>query len=211
MIKDIIRRLKTRYPDAACSLDYESPLQLLIAVILSAQSTDKMVNSITPALFKRYRTARDFAEADLDELEGYIRSSGFYRNKARNIKECCRQLVESHGGKVPPSMEDLVKLAGVGRKTANVVLLNAFGIAEGIAVDTHVGRVSNRIGLSTESDPLKVEKGLLSIVPKENIGDINHLFIAHGREICTSRRPKCGLCPVAMYCNYAKNARNITT
>lgn len=211
MIKDIIERLKNRYPGAACSLNYQTPLQLLVSVMLSAQSTDRMINSITPALFRRYGTAQDFAEADLDELEGYIKSSGLYRNKARNIKECCRQLVEKHRGNVPPSMEDLVKLSGVGRKTANVVLLNAFGIAEGIAVDTHVKRVSNRIGLSRESNPLRIEKDLLSIVPKENIGDINHLFIAHGREICTSGRPKCGLCPIAIYCSYAKDARNTIT
>lgn len=204
MITNIIKELKNTYPNAACSLNYQNPLQLLIAVILSAQATDNMVNKITPALFKKYKTVHDFAEADIAQLEQDIKSSGFYRNKAKNIKLCCQQLVIRHNGNVPKTMDELLQLAGVGRKTANVVLSNAFGINEGIAVDTHVKRVSNRLGLSTQNNPDKIEQDLLKIIAKQYLHDTNHLFIAHGRNICLSRKPKCEICPLNQYCNYAK-------
>lgn len=202
MITNIIQKLKQQYPDARCGLNYGNPLQLLIAVILSAQSTDNVINKITPALFSKFKTVQDFAQADLKQLEQYVRSSGFYRNKAKNIKLCCQQIISRHNGKVPNNMHALLQLAGVGRKTANVVLSNAFGIVEGIAVDTHVKRVSNRLGLSLENNPYKIERDLIKIVPGEDLSIINNLFIAHGRSICTSRNPKCNICPIKQHCKY---------
>lgn len=196
----IIETLKRDYPDAECSLTYENPLQLLIATMLSAQCTDERVNVVTPVLFERYPTAADYADAPLDELEDLIRSTGFFRNKARNIQGSCKALVDNHGGQVPRSMEELVALDGVGRKTANVVLGNAFGIAEGVVVDTHVRRISNRLGLTRRQDPVKIEQDLIGLVPKKDWVDLPHLFIHHGRAICSARSPDCDACGVGALC-----------
>lgn len=196
----IIERLEAAYPDAKCALDHENPLQLLIATILSAQSTDKMVNIITPALFRKYRTAEAFANADTAELESMIHSSGFFRNKARSIKAASRVIADEHHGKVPDTMEDLIKLSGVARKTANVVLGVAFGKAEGVVVDTHVQRLSRRLDLSRETRPDKIEQDLMRLVPIEKWILLAHLLIHHGRAKCTAQRPKCAACPVEDLC-----------
>ena len=198
--REIIRRLKDIYPDARCSLTHEDPLQLLIATILSAQCTDVRVNMVTPVLFERFPAAADFADAPLEELEDLIRSTGFFRNKARNIQGCCRALLDRHGGQVPRSLDELVALDGVGRKTANVVLGNAFGIAEGVVVDTHVRRISNRLGLTRRQDPVKIEQDLIGLVPKGDWVDLPHLFIHHGRAICSARAPDCDACGVGALC-----------
>ena len=198
--REIVRRLQDVYPDARCSLTYENPLQLLIATILSAQCTDVRVNMVTPVLFERFPTAADFAGAPLAELEDLIRSTGFFRNKARNIQGCCRALLDRHGGRVPRSLDELVALDGVGRKTANVVLGNAFGIAEGVVVDTHVRRISNRLGLTRRQDPVKIEQDLIGLVPKGDWVDLPHLFIHHGRAICSARAPDCDACGVGALC-----------
>ncbi len=203
-IGEVIGRLKEEYPNARTELRWEDPLQLLVATILSAQSTDVRVNGVTEGLFGRYRTAGDYAQADLEDLEEEIRSVGFYRNKARAIKGMAQVLVEDHGGEVPRTMEDLVQLPGVGRKTANVVLGNAFGIDEGVVVDTHVRRLSNRLGLSGHHDPEKIERDLLKIVPEGERTLFSHLLIFHGRHVCKSRKPDCqncvlnDICPSAM-------------
>ena len=206
MIKKIIEILENEYPNAECSLDFMNPLQLLIAVILSAQSTDAQINKLTPALFKKFKTARDFANANTTELEQYVKSSGFYKNKAKNIQNACKILNEKYGGKVPETMEELTSLPGVGRKTANVVMLNAFNKCEGIAVDTHAKRLSNRIGFSYEEDPLKIEQDLLKKIRREDWHKMNHLFVYHGRATCTARNPKCDECCIRDYCenNVAK-------
>lgn len=196
----IIGKLKGIYPDAECSLSYENPLQLLIATMLSAQCTDERVNMVTPGLFDRCPTAVDYADAPVAELEDLIRSTGFFRNKARNIQGCCRALVENHGGEVPRTLDALVALDGVGRKTANVVLGNAFGIAEGVVVDTHVRRISNRLGLTRRQDPVKIEQDLIALVPKNDWVDLPHLFIHHGRAICSARSPDCDACGVGALC-----------
>ena len=186
--------LKKTYPDATCSLDFETPFQMVIAVMLSAQCTDERVNKTTPTLFKRCKTIQDFANIDINELEKIIHPCGFYKNKAKNIKLCAKQILENFEGKVPDNMEDLQSLAGVGRKSANVVMLEAFNKPQGIAVDTHAKRVSNLIGLSNESDPVKIELDLLKIFPKKYLKDINHLFVWHGRNTCVARKPKCDSC-----------------
>mgnify|MGYP000462264830 FL=1 len=196
--------LKKTYPDATCSLDFETPFQMVIAVMLSAQCTDERVNKTTPTLFKRCKTIQDFANIDINELEKIIHPCGFYKNKAKNIKLCAKQILENFEGKVPDNMEDLQSLAGVGRKSANVVMLEAFNKPQGIAVDTHAKRVSNLIGLSNESDPVKIELDLLKIFPKEYLKDINHLFVWHGRNTCVARKPKCDLCSVKEFCKYYK-------
>ena len=196
----IIGKLRGVYPDAECSLSYENPLQLLIATMLSAQCTDERVNRVTPGLFERCPTAVDYADAPREELEDLIRSTGFFRNKARNIQGCCRALVENHGGEVPRTLDELVALDGVGRKTANVVLGNAFGIAEGVVVDTHVRRISNRLGLTPRQDPVKIEQDLIALVPKKDWVDLPHLFIHHGRAICSARSPNCDACGVGALC-----------
>ncbi len=198
--RKIIAALKKAFPDAKCSLDYENPLQLLIATILSAQCTDERVNAVTPALFARYRTARDFADAPVEEIEGFIRSTGFFRNKAKNIQACCEGLAREHGGEAPRDMEALTRLAGVGRKTANVVLGNAFGIASGVVVDTHVRRIANRLGLTRHQDPEKIEQDLVELIPKKDWVDFSHLLIHHGRRTCEARRPDCPACPVKEEC-----------
>ncbi len=195
----LLRELAKLYPDAKCALDYRNPLELLIATILSAQCTDVRVNMVTPALFARYRTAKDYAQADPGELEAMIQSTGFYRNKARNIIACCKQLVEKQDGEVPDTLEELVPLPGVGRKTANVVLGNAFDVP-GITVDTHVGRLSRRLGLTTEDDPVKVEHDLMELVPKKDWTMFSHRLIFHGRQVCFARKPNCDGCTLKALC-----------
>jgi endonuclease-3 len=188
------------YPEAHCELDFENPLQLLIATILSAQCTDKRVNMVTPALFQRCRSARDFAEIEQAELERMIQSTGFFRSKATSIRSCCADLVAKHGGEVPRVMEALIVLRGVGRKTANVVLGNAFGINEGVVVDTHVARLSQRLGLSKESDPVKIEADLIKLLPRDRWSIFSHWLIWHGRRRCTARKPDCAGCEVRALC-----------
>ncbi len=196
----IVRALKRDYPVAACSLRYESPLQLLVATILSAQCTDQRVNIVTQSLFEKYKTAEDFARLRLPTLERAIQSTGFFRNKAKNIRGCCRELVDKYGGRVPESLDELVELAGVGRKTANVVLGTAFGIASGVVVDTHVGRISRRTGLTAESDPVKVEYELGGLVPRTEWIALSHRMIQHGRKVCRARRPNCEDCSMKGFC-----------
>jgi endonuclease III len=196
----ILDTLRRTYPEAHCELNYSNPLGLLIATILSAQCTDKQVNIVTQDLFKKYRTAADYANAELPELENDIRRIGFFRNKARNIKACCRQLVEKYGGKVPQTMEQLVELEGVGRKTANVVLGNAFGINEGVVVDTHVARLSQRLGLTRESTPEKIEAEMIKMVPREDWTMFSHWLIWHGRRRCFARKPECPECELRELC-----------
>lgn len=198
--RKIIARLKKLFPDATCSLDHSSPLELLVATILSAQCTDERVNKVTPGLFKKYPTARDYAEASLDELEAAVRPTGFFRNKAKAIRSCCRSLAAQHGGGVPASMEALTALEGVGRKTANVVLGTAFDMAEGVVVDTHVRRISNRLGLSAHQDVLKIETDLMALVPKKDWTAFSHLMILHGRATCVARSPKCAACEIKSLC-----------
>jgi endonuclease-3 len=197
--RKVLKLLAGQYPDAHCALHHEGPLQLLIATILSAQCTDARVNLVTPALFARYPDAHAFATADVSELERAIQSTGFYRNKARNIIACCKGLVENHGGEVPATMEQLCPLAGVGRKTANVVLGTAFGVP-GITVDTHVGRLSRRMGLTTEEDPEKVERDLMALIPRKEWTMFSHRMIFHGRQVCHARKPKCEGCTLAAVC-----------
>ena len=196
----ILNTLRRTYPDAHCELNYSNPLELLIATILSAQCTDKQVNIVTQELFKKYKTAADYAKAPLPELEDEIRRLGFFRNKAKNIKACCQRLVEEYGGEVPRSMEQLVALPGVGRKTANVVLGNAFGINEGVVVDTHVARLSQRLGLTKESTPEKIEADMLGLVPRDDWTLFSHWLIWHGRRRCFARKPQCGECEVRELC-----------
>ena len=203
-IKKIWPLLKKAYPDAKIALKFVNPLELLISTILSAQCTDVRVNIVTKDLFKRYRKPADWAEADLKEIEEGIRSTGFFRNKALNIKGACTRIIEHYDGKVPDTMEELVTLPGVGRKTANCVLGDAFGIP-GITCDTHVIRLSRRLGLSENGDPVKLEFDLAEIVPKANWTRFSHLLIHHGRSICKARKPDCGNCPLARHCPAAKN------
>lgn len=201
---NLVKTLKNTYPDATCSLDFETPFQMVIAVMLSAQCTDERVNKTTPALFKRCKTIQDFVDIDIKELEEIIHPCGFYKNKAKNIKLCAKQVLENFNGKVPDNMEDLQSLAGVGRKSANVVMLEAFNKPQGIAVDTHAKRISNLMGLSKESDPSKIEQDLIKIFPKEYLKDINHLLVWHGRNTCIARKPKCNVCSVNKYCKNHK-------
>jgi endonuclease-3 len=195
----VFRALTKLYPDARCALDYGTPLELLVATILSAQCTDVRVNLVTPALFARYPSAKAYATADLRELEGYIQSTGFYRAKAKNIQACCRLLVERHGGAVPATLDELVQLPGVGRKTANVVLGNCFNVP-GITVDTHVGRLSRRLGLSVLTDPEKVEQDLMRLLPKKDWVMFSHRMIYHGRRVCHARKPDCENCTLSRFC-----------
>lgn len=204
-----VKILKETYPNATCSLDFKTPFQMVVAVMLSAQCTDERVNKTTPALFERCKTVQDFADIDINELEKIIHPCGFYKNKAKNIKLCAKQVLENFGGDVPDNMEDLQSLAGVGRKSANVVMLEAFNNPQGIAVDTHAKRVSNLVGLSNESDPVKIEQDLLKIFPKEYLKDINHLFVWHGRNTCVARKPKCDSCSVKNFCKYYKKSNGI--
>ncbi|AEH22719.1 endonuclease III [Thermodesulfobacterium geofontis OPF15] len=200
-VREIIKRLKKTYPDAKIALNFKNPLQLLVATILSAQCTDERVNEVTKDLFKKYKTAKDFAEADLDELAEDIKSTGFYRQKAKYIKECCKILVEKYNGEVPKTMEELLELPGVARKTANIVLANAYGIVEGIPVDTHVRKISQRLGIVSSKQPEKMEKELMEIVPKKDWFAFPYLIQAHGRKICLGRKPKCEECILKDLCN----------
>jgi len=196
----IIELLEKEHSDAKIALSYKNPLELLVATILSAQCTDKRVNIVTKVLFKKYRKPEDYANADVEELEEGIRSTGFYRNKARNVKKCCRILVEKFNSQVPKTMEELLELPGVARKTANIVLSNAFGVVEGIAVDTHVRRLARRLGLSEHENPNKIESDLMEIVPKTRWKRITDLLIFHGRRICAARKPKCEICVLNKLC-----------
>jgi len=199
-LQKIIELLEKEYPDAKIALHYTNPLELLIATILSAQCTDNRVNMVTQKLFKKYKTVKDYANADLKELEEDIRSTGFYRNKAKNIKKCCQMLIEKFNSQIPKTMEKLLELPGVARKTANIVLSNAFGVVEGIAVDTHVRRLTKRLGLSMNSDPDKIEKDLMRIVSRDYWMRITDLLIFHGRRICTARKPTCEKCVLNKLC-----------
>jgi endonuclease III len=201
---EIVARLRTEYPDSRCSLDFQSPLQLLVATVLAAQCTDERVNAVTPELFRRLPTARDLATAPLAEIEELVRSTGFYRNKARALQGLGQALVAEHGGEVPAAMDALRALPGVGRKTANVVLGNAFQRAEGIVVDTHVHRLSGRLGLTTETAAEKIERDLTALVPHEDWTDVSHLLIDHGRAVCKARKPECGRCVVNALCPSAE-------
>ena len=203
-IGPIIERLQERYPDAKCSLDHRDPLQLLVATILSAQCTDVRVNLVTPDLFRKYRTADDYATADPAVFEAEIRSTGFFRNKTKSVIGMAQELVERFAGRVPDAMDDLTSLPGVGRKTANVVLGNAFGKDEGIVVDTHVARITKLLGLTGQTDPEKIEDDLMRVVPKQRWTLFPHLLIHHGRTVCVARRPRCGECPVTDLCPSAE-------
>lgn len=196
----ILDRLRAEYPDAACALEFRNPLEILVATILSAQCTDERVNQVTPSLFRKYRSAADYAEAPPEELKEAIRSTGFYNNKAKSIQACCRALVEKHEGRVPRTMEELVALPGVGRKTANCVLGNAYGIAAGVVVDTHVARLSRRMGLSGHKDPEKIEEDLMRLCPRDEWIALAHRLIEHGRRVCTARKPKCDECILGDEC-----------
>lgn len=198
--QEICRGLAATYPTAHCELDYNNPLELLVATILSAQCTDKRVNIVTKELFKRCRTAKDYAEITQEELEELIKTTGFFRNKAKNIRACARDLVDKYGGKVPSDLGALTDLAGVGRKTANVVLGNAFDLNEGVVVDTHVQRLSERLDLTREKTPEKIEKDLMKLVPRDNWAIFSHWLIWHGRRRCTARKPDCGHCEIASLC-----------
>jgi endonuclease-3 len=199
-IGKIIRILRREYPRSRTALEFETPLQILVATILAAQCTDERVNQITPALFQKYPTAAALAAADRQELEAEIRPTGFFRNKARSIIGAARKIIEDFSGEVPASMTELVALPGVARKTANIVLSSGFGIAEGIAVDTHVKRLSGRLGLSRQRDPEKIEKDLLKLVPKKDWLDFNYLLVNHGRTVCQARKPRCPACPLRSLC-----------
>jgi len=198
--REIINRLRKAYPDAHCALVHTSPFELLIATILSAQCTDARVNVVTADLFRKYRSPEDFLKVPQTELERDIRSTGFFRNKAKNIQAACKRIVDEYGGNVPQAMDDLLTLGGVARKTANVVLGNAFGIASGVVVDTHVSRLSQRLGLTGNKTPEKIERDLAEIVPKKHWIMFPHWMIFHGRKTCLARKPKCPECPLASLC-----------
>ena len=199
-INELINILRKTYPDAKCSLDFSTPFELVVAVMLSAQCTDERVNLTTPALFKKCKTIEDFANIDIKELEKIIHPCGFYKNKAKNIKKCAIQILEDFNGKVPETMEKLISLAGVGRKSANVIMLEVFSNPQGIAVDTHCKRISNRLGLSKEKDPWKIEQDLLKQINTKDYKDVNHLFIWHGRYTCKARNPDCSNCCLNKLC-----------
>lgn len=199
-IRSLLARLQKTYPDARCALNFSNPLELLIATILSAQCTDERVNQVTATLFKKYRTAADYAQAPLDELERDIHSTGFYRNKAKSIKAATQRIVEEFGGQVPRTMDELLTLSGVARKTANVVMGNAFGIPTGVVVDTHVTRLAQRLGLTQQSNPDKIEQELMQILPQAEWINFSHRLIQHGRQICKARKPLCAACVLADLC-----------
>ncbi len=201
---EILVQLKRLYPDATCSLNYESPVQLLVATMLSAQCTDERVNKVTPALFARFPDAKALANAKIEELEKLIRSTGFYRNKAKNIRAACEKLVKEFGGEVPQQMELLVSLPGVARKTANVVLAHGYGIIEGVTVDTHVKRLSQRLGLTTATDPVKIEQDLMKLLPQPEWENWSIRLIYHGRAVCQARKPNCAGCSLAHLCPEGK-------
>ncbi|MBL8205639.1 MAG: endonuclease III [Blastocatellia bacterium] len=199
-MKQLLRLLKKAYPDAHCALNHSTPLELLIATMLSAQCTDDRVNIVTADLFRKYRTAEDYVNVDRAELERDIHSTGFFRNKAKNIQGACQILSERYKGEVPQTMDELLALPGVARKTANVVLGNAFGIASGVVVDTHVSRLSQRLGLTQNEQPEKIEQDLIAMTPKKEWIDFSHLLIAHGRAVCKARKPSCEICPLESLC-----------
>lgn len=199
-VAKIIALLEKEHPDAKIALDHSNPLELLVATILSAQCTDERVNIVTKSLFKKYKRAEDYANADLKDLENEIRSTGFYRNKAKNIKSCGKMLVERFDSQVPKTMEEILELPGVARKTANVVLSNAYGIVEGIAVDTHVRRLALKLGLTNNDDPVKIELDLVNMVPRDKWMKFTDLLIFHGRRICTAKKPKCEACVLNKLC-----------
>ena len=201
---EVLARLKREYPDAHCELDFETPLQLLIATILSAQCTDKRVNMVTPDLFREFPDAASLSAAPPERLEDLIRSTGFFRNKTKSLLGMSAAVAERHGGEIPRTMDELVKLPGVGRKTANVVLGNAFQINEGVVVDTHVGRLSIRLGFTNETDPVKVEQVLMKLIPREDWSLVSHLLIFHGRRVCVARAPKCASCVLNDVCPSAR-------
>lgn len=201
----IIKALKKAYPDATCSLDFESPFQMMIAVMLSAQCTDERVNKTTPKLFEKFGTPEKLAVADINEIEEIIHPCGFYKNKAKNAINASKVVLEKYNGEIPQSIEELVTIPGVGRKSANVIMLEAFNKPCGIAVDTHAKRISNKMGFSKETDPSKIEQDLIKVFPYEYFYDVNHLFVWHGRNFCDSRRPDCKNCPVNSYCDAYKN------
>lgn len=202
--KKIIDILHTTYPEATCSLDFTTPFEMVVAVMLSAQCTDERVNKTTPELFARCKSIEDYANIDINELEKIIHPCGFYKNKAKNIKLCAKQVIENYNGIVPNNMNDLLTLAGVGRKSANVILLEVYGIANGIAVDTHAKRISNLTGLSKEKEPGKIEQDLLKLFPKNYLRSVNHLFVWHGRNTCVARKPKCDSCTIKNLCEFYK-------
>jgi len=197
---EILHRLAGRYPAPAPALDWTSPWELLVATALSAQCTDERVNKVTPVFFKRWPTIADAAKADVAEIEDVVRSTGFFRNKAKNLKAAATRIMEVYGGEVPSSMAELITLGGVARKTASIVLANAFGINEGIAVDTHVKRLAYRMGLTAKTDPVQIEKDLMPLFPRESWGDINHYLVFYGREVCPARKPKCDACVLDDIC-----------
>lgn len=199
-VLEIIKRLKKIYPHAKIALDFQTPMQLLVATIMAAQTTDKLVNTLTPALFKKYKTVEDFANARVEDIDEMISKVNFHYNKAKNIKAAAEMIIDKFGGKVPDNMEDLDSLPGVARKTANVVLSNAYGKAEGIVIDTHMIRLSKKLGLTDQTDPVKIEQDLMKIVPKEHWIDFAHMLILHGREVCTARPHKCDNCPLGNLC-----------
>ncbi len=197
----IIEIMKKTYTDATCSLDFTTPFEMMVAVMLSAQCTDERVNKTTPNLFKKYNTPEKMANIDIEELEKIIHPCGFYKNKSKNIILASKMLVEKYNGKVPDDIEELTKIPGVGRKSANVIMLEAFNKPCGIAVDTHAKRISNKMGLSIESEPSKIEQDLIKLFPKKYFYDVNHLFVWHGRKCCDARKPNCPNCPVNRYCD----------
>ena len=201
----ILKLLAQHYPFAQCTLDFRNPLELLVATVLSAQCTDVRVNQVTPAVFQKYPTAAAYAAAPLAELEEAFHATGFFRQKAKSIQQICQALVERFGGEIPPSLEGLVKLPGIGRKTANVILGNAFGIP-GIVVDTHVGRVAQRLGLTTNKDPVKIEFDLMAQVPRDQWTTVSHQLIMHGRQVCSAKKPKCGQCFLRPHCDFGQQA-----
>lgn len=209
--KKIIATLQRAYPTAHCELNFTNPLELLVATILSAQCTDKRVNIVTAELFQKFRSASDYAAAPVSAIEECIKSAGFYRNKAKNIQACCRKLVEKHGGEVPRTMDELTHLDGVGRKTANVVLGNAFDTNVGMVVDTHVGRLSLRLGLTRETNPEKVEQDLMKLVPREQWTLFSHWLIWHGRRRCDARKPDCAACEIREWCPTGSKALSVTS
>ena len=200
----IIEILKKEYPDAKCSLDFSSPFEMLVAVCLSAQCTDDRVNKVTPELFRRMNTPREFVNANIEEIEELIHSCGFYKNKAKNLKQAGIKIMNDFNGKVPQTIQELQTIPGVGRKSANVIMLEAFNMPQGIAVDTHCKRIANRLGFSSKDDPLKIEQDLLKVIPKEYYKDVNHLFIWLGRNICHSQKPECEKCVLKEMCKYKK-------
>lgn len=203
----IIEILKEYYPEATCSLDFKTPFEMTVAVILSAQCTDERVNKTTPLLFEKYGTPESICKMDIEELERIIHPCGFYKNKAKNIKAMAEDVLEKYNSKIPENMEELIKLPGVGRKSANVIMLEAFNNPQGIAIDTHAKRIANRVGLSKETLPEKIEQDILKVIPKKYYKDVNHILVWHGRNICDARKPKCLECPINKYCEFYKSSK----